>query len=303
MQRIDNEVLKNIGGVNMLSDNFFDGIGTLSTRSIPNMLSWLFDEKYLYEVESNLNIKGLIITKDLAGKVQRTDISFIIHTDPFAIAIKLIDYQAQAGYKKEQSNIHPTAQIHPKAYVAEYNVTIGADTIVEAQASILAGSLIGERCIIRTGAVIAADNFNKFRTLSGAVVSPFSDRKAILGNEVEIGNNSCIDKGDSETDTIIGDRSKLHNQVQICHGVQIGTDCLFWGGVFICGFATIADNVQIQPRAIISNHISIGKGAYIGINSLVTHDVDSNKSFLGARTLGDRAMLDKLKEKFTNKSV
>jgi UDP-3-O-[3-hydroxymyristoyl] glucosamine N-acyltransferase len=292
------KIFEEIGKISVTHNKDFNGIGSLSTTSIPNMLSWLFDEKYLNEVESNLNITGLITTEAIAEKIQRSDICLIIHSDPFAIANLLIDYQTHKLYKKTPNDIHPTAQIHAKAYIADYNVVIGAHTIVEAQASVLPDSIIGQRCVIRTGAIISSDNFNKFRTLSGTVVGPFSDRKVIIGDDVEVGNNTCIDKGDSETDTIIGDRTKLHNQIQICHGTQIGNDCLFWGGVFVCGFASIADQVQIQPRATISNYVRIGKSAYIGINSLVTHDLEEGKSFLGTRALGDRAMLDKLKEKF-----
>jgi UDP-3-O-[3-hydroxymyristoyl] glucosamine N-acyltransferase len=298
MSVITGRLIEKLTGLSVDAGVYFEGIGNLSDRSMPGFLSWLCDGQYLEELEAGANIRGVITTPELAARIKRRDLVLLLSDDPFAAACRLIDYQCRKGYRRRKSRIAKTAIVDPKAHVADYNVVVGPKTVIEAGALVLPGSEIGRHCVIRSGAVLASDNFNKYRGADGEVLGSFSDRGVKLGDGVEIGNNSCIDKGDSGIDTEIGSGTKIHNQVQICHGVRLGQRCLVWGGVFICGFATVEDDVQLQPRVIISNHVRVGRGAFLGINSVVTHDVAPGASVLGSRALSNRGTLKALGERF-----
>lgn len=294
---INSDVIKAVAGIELPISITFNRIGNLSTFSIPNMLSWLFTERYLHEVIENPNIKGLIVTPELQPKIPAS-IYNIVHDDPIIPASALLDYQSRKLYTKFESVVHPTASIHPTAFISDYNVIIGRDTKIEALVSINADVVIGERCNIKSGAVVGSDNFSKFRSLSGKVTGAFSRNGVRIENDVEIGSNCCIDKGDSEIDTIIGEGSKLHNLCQISHGVHIGKECIFWGNVFLSGFVIVGNKVQIQPGAVVSNHLTIGENAFIGLHSIVTKNVDAGKTYLGGRMLNDVNTLNRLKESF-----
>lgn len=290
---IDHKVLLEITGIEAGADVAFGGIGNLSTTSIPDMLSWLLDPKYLGELEANSRIRGVITTQELAellpGGVER-----LVHPDPMIVVEQLVRRQVALADVDYPTVIDPSASIHRLADVSPVNVRIGAGTVVEANATIARNVVIGERCMIRAGAVVGADNFGMFRSMAGRVCGTPSADRVVLGDDVEIGCNTCIDRGDSSTDTVVGSGTKIHAQCQICHGVSIGSEVIFWGGVFVCGFARIGDRVQIQPRSLVSNHVVIGDEAYIGINSVVTKNVAARQAFLGVRTLGSKDTMDRL---------
>jgi UDP-3-O-[3-hydroxymyristoyl] glucosamine N-acyltransferase len=298
--QIDNKVLLEIAGISVKAEYRFDGIGNLSKRSFPNMLSWLLSDKYLDEMISNPCIKGVIVVPELEQQIPQGIIR-IVHDDPMVPVSKLCDKQAKDAKQIFPNEIHPNAQIHPTAFIADHNVRIGAGTIIEPHAVIMPDVQLGENCLIRSGAVLGSDNFSKFRSRKGLVTGAYSIQGVRIGDEVEIGYNSCIDKGDSGMDTCIGAGTKIHNLCQVSHGAQLGKDCILWGGVFLSGFCELADRVQIQPSSVVSNYVKIGADAYIGIHSVVTHDVEAGKTFLGSRQLASKDTLDKLKASFNKK--
>lgn len=300
--RIDSKILLEVAGIKCPDEVSFSGMGMLSDMQTPNMLSWLYTDKYVEEIDKNPNIKGIIITPEIDELIQREDIIRFVHEDPMIPVYALSDYVSKRAYEKWDTVISPTAIIDPMASIASHNVKIGDNTIVEAHTTIFADCEIGNDCIIRSGARIGSDNFNNQYSLSGQVLSSFSNRKAILKDRVDIGSNTCIDKSDAYRDTIIGSDTKIHAQVQICHGVNIGERCIVWGGVFFCGFVTVGDNVQFQPRALISNELTIEDNVFVGINSLVTKDVPEGKTVFGSRIMGGKDMLDKLKNKLGTKN-
>jgi UDP-3-O-[3-hydroxymyristoyl] glucosamine N-acyltransferase len=157
---------------------------------------------------------------------------------------------------------------------------IGQDSRVLAGAVLYPGVRLGERCLVHSGAVIGADGFGLAREASGAWVKVPQLGGVLIGNDVEIGANTTIDRG-AIGDTVIGDGVKLDNQIQIGHNVfigshtaiaamtgvsgstRIGTRCMIGGSVGFAGHITIADDVVITARANITNSIS-RPGLYSG---------------------------------------
>lgn len=103
---------------------------------------------------------------------------------------------------------------------------------------------------------------------------------ARIGNHVEIGANTCIDRG-SRRDTTIGDYTKIDNLVQIAHNVVIGKNCILCGQVGIAGSATIGDYVTFGGRVAVRDHASIVSKVRLAANSCVTKDISKPGDYGG----------------------
>jgi len=137
---------------------------------------------------------------------------------------------------------------------------------------------IGRRVKIGPGARIGFDGFGYEKD---EVWEHFPHRgKVVIGDDVDIGANTCIDRGNLK-DTIIGDGTKIDNLTHIAHNVVIGKNCIIVCLVCIAGSARIGDNSWIAPGAIIRNGIKVGKNVTVGMGAIVTKDVRDNVTVIG----------------------
>ncbi|HAB35753.1 MAG TPA: UDP-3-O-(3-hydroxymyristoyl)glucosamine N-acyltransferase [Cryomorphaceae bacterium] len=184
--------------------------------------------------------------------------------------------------------IDPTATIHPSVQLAPgvtigAGVEIGAGTVLHPGVTIYPHSIIGENCILHAGVVIGADGFG-FAPPSKAQDGLQKIKHighVILGNHVEIGANSCVDRAVVGA-TIIGLGTKLDNLCQIGHNVQIGMHCVLAGQVGIAGSASVGNGVQIGGQVGIAGHIHIGDGVRIGAQSGVHKNIEAGKTIMGS---------------------
>ena len=145
--------------------------------------------------------------------------------------------------------------------VIGYRVSIGADGYVGPGASIT-HALIGDRVILHAGVRIGQDGFGFAMGPGGHLKVPQIGR-VIIKDDVEIGANSCVDRG-ALNDTVIGEGTKIDNLVQIGHNVVIGRHCVIAGHVGIAGSAELEDFVVMGGQSGMVGHIRIGRGAQIG---------------------------------------
>lgn len=146
------------------------------------------------------------------------------------------------------------------------NAVIGPGTRIGRGCSVGAGAsvvhaLVGNRVILHAGARIGNDGFGYVAGARGLAKLPQVGR-VILQDDVEIGANTCIDRGAMD-DTVIGEGTKIDNLVQIGHNVRIGRHCALAGTIGIAGSATIGNGVMIGGGTGINGHITIGDGAVI----------------------------------------
>jgi UDP-3-O-[3-hydroxymyristoyl] glucosamine N-acyltransferase len=205
--------------------------------------------------------------------------------------------------------IHKTAVIHPSAVIGSgskigayayigpgvvigENVTIYNNTTILDESTIGDGTIIwpgavvrerchiGKRCILHPNSSIGADGFG-FRPCSerGLVKTP-QIGNVILGNDVEIGANSCVDRGKFSS-TVLGDGCKIDNLVQIGHNSKLGKFCIMAGNSGLAGSVTLGNGVIIGGSASIKDHTTIGDGAIVGAGSGVAADIPAGKTMLG----------------------
>ncbi|WP_117191353.1 UDP-3-O-(3-hydroxymyristoyl)glucosamine N-acyltransferase [Rhizobium terrae] len=175
------------------------------------------------------------------------------------------------------------------------DVKIGRDCAIAAGASIVA-ALIGNGVIIHNGARVGQDGFG-FAPGPRGMLKIVQVGRVIIQDNVEIGANTTIDRGAMD-DTVIGEGTKIDNQVQIAHNVRIGRHCGIAAGVGIAGSTTVGNGVLIGGAAAINGHISIGDGAQLAAFSGVVGSVPPGVVYGGipARPMKDflREMAEKM---------
>ncbi|HVK94441.1 MAG TPA: UDP-3-O-(3-hydroxymyristoyl)glucosamine N-acyltransferase [Noviherbaspirillum sp.] len=229
------------------------------------------------------------------------------------------------------ASVHPNAQVAPGASIGSHvtidagaviadgvvidagcfvgrDAKIGAGTHFFANVSFHAGCEIGQRGIVHSGAVIGADGFG-FAQENGAWIKIPQTGRVVIGDDVEIGANTTIDRG-ALADTVIEDGVKLDNQIQIGHNCYIGAHtamagcvgvagsarigkyCTFGGAAMVLGHLTIVDNVHISSGSMVSRSI-LEPGQYTGFYPLAKN-VEWEKTAAIVRNLGK--MREKIRE-------
>lgn len=165
------------------------------------------------------------------------------------------------------ARIGARALISAGVYVGQ-NVTIGQDAIIYPNAVLYDNTVVGDGCVIQAGAVLGGDGFG-FAPFKGEWVKIPQRGRTVLGNDVEIGANTTVDRG-ALSDTIVGEGTKLDNQIQLGHNDVIGKHCVMASCVGIAGSTTVGDHVMIGGAAMINGHITIPSGSAVGPATAIT---------------------------------
>ncbi len=173
----------------------------------------------------------------------------------------------------ENTQIGRNAKIFPNVYIGN-NCKIGEDTYIFPNVTIREFTTIGSRCIIHAGVCIGTDGFG-FVFDSEKWVKVPQIGQVVIGDDVEIGSNTCIDRA-TFGETKIGSGTKIDNLVQIGHNVKIGENCAIAATTGIAGSAIIGNGVRIGAGAGINGHITIGDNVTIGAWSGVAKSVDKD---------------------------
>jgi UDP-3-O-[3-hydroxymyristoyl] glucosamine N-acyltransferase len=167
------------------------------------------------------------------------------------------------------------------------NVTVLDDSSIGSQTIIWSGTVIRERCrignncIIHPNVTIGADGFGYRPSTDGrSLVKIPQIGTVIIGNSVEIGAGSCIDRGKFNA-TSIGDGTKIDNLVQIAHNCKIGRSCVMAGQSGLAGSVTLGDGIMMGGGARVKDHVTVGDGAKLGGNAGVISDVAPGETLFG----------------------
>jgi UDP-3-O-[3-hydroxymyristoyl] glucosamine N-acyltransferase len=244
----------------------------------------------------------------------------IITTNPYAYFARTAQYFAAQGEVVPEPGIDPSAsvaasaQIDPSAHIGAH-VTIEANAVVKAGAVIGAGCFIGRgaeigegthlfanaifhaRCVIgargivHSGAVIGTDGFG-FARENGAYIKIPQTGRVLIGDDVDIGANTTIDRG-ALADTVIEDGVKLDNQIQIGHNCHIGAHTAMAGCVGVAGSAKIGKHCTFGGAAMVLGHLTIGDNVHISSGSMVSRSVLEAGQYTGFYPLAKNAEWEK----------
>lgn len=215
-----------------------------------------------------------------------------IETDsPYLYFAKLTQWWKHRHASASQAGVHPSAvidasaQIDPSASIGALcfvgaGARIGAHTRLAERVTVGEACQIGQRCILHSGVVIGADGFG-FAPRPDKSWEKIEQLGAVrIGDDVEIGANTCIDRGALD-DTIIEDGVKLDNLIQIGHNVKIGKHTAMAGNAGVAGSATIGAHCSVGGGAVILGHLTIADGVHISASTTVTRSITEPGLYTG----------------------
>lgn len=192
--------------------------------------------------------------------------------------------------ERPQPGIHPTAIIDARAevgedvYIGPYSVigkaSIGAGCVIDSNVRIYDGVILGKGCDIKAGTVLGGAGFGFEKDEDGNRFRFPQVGRLIIGDDVEVGANTCIDRG-ALSDTVIGDHTKINNLCHIAHNNKIGRNVVITGCVNVSGSNVIDDNVWIAPNASIRGFIHLGEGCTVGMGAVATKDIPAGETWVG----------------------
>lgn len=237
----------------------------------------LVDKSIVYSDSLQADKKVLLVVSD--PKVSLAYIGnhfFVPKSVPFISDKAEISSEAKIG-----------ANVSIGAFSVIGNCVIGENTIIDSNVHIYDGVIIGNNCRIKSGAVLGGEGFGFEKAKDGNLFRFPQIGGLVIGNYVEIGANTCIDRG-ALADTIIGDYTKINNLCHIAHNNVIGKNVVITGAAEISGSNIIEDDVWIAPNSSLRGWITVGKGATIGMGAAVVTNVPAGETWVGcpAKKLG-----------------
>lgn len=242
----------------------------------PNMSAMILVNKEIYESIKEIQGNNYLIVDEpykIFSKIHN-----LIHRDKnnFLINQEGVHNSVVIG---EHGNIGKNVKIMPYCVIGS-NVKIGDNTIIRPNASIYNDVEIGKNCIIGPGVAIGEDGFGIVKDERGNNQRTIHLGKIIIGDNVEIGAQSTINRGTFK-DTVIGDYVKIDNNVHIGHNIEIRKNTLICASSCVGGSTLIGENCWIGIGTTITDNIQIGDNVIIDINSVVVRNIPDDQHIAG----------------------
>ncbi|GAB4041498.1 MAG: UDP-3-O-(3-hydroxymyristoyl)glucosamine N-acyltransferase [Rubrivivax sp.] len=292
-------------------------LGPLATAD-GSTIAFLSHPRYRAQLEASA--AGCVLVKPELREAVAARPAALLVDDPYLAFARLTQWWAaqtrpvsepgvhRSAVVEEGAVIHPTAHVGPLAYVGPGAVLgegavvgaqahVGRDAVVGAftrlmpRATLLDGCRIGARGLVHGGAVIGADGFG-FAPGAGTWVKIEQLGAVLIGDDVEIGANTCIDRGALE-DTVIEDGVKLDNLVQIGHNVRVGAHSAFAGCVGVAGSARIGRHCTAGGGAIILGHLELVDHVHVTAATVITRSILKPGQYSGLFPFDDNAAWEK----------
>lgn len=279
-----------------------DGIATLEAAR-PSSISFLANPRYRAQLATTS--AGCVIVAPAMRDEAAARGTAIVTPDPYLYYARLSQWWVQAvrparpgvhpsAVVDADAKVHPSASVGPLAWIGP-GAHIGAHTRVGARVVVADGCYVGARCILHPGAVIGADGFGFAPTGSGAG-SRWEKIEQLgsvrIGNDVEIGANTCIDRG-ALGDTVIEDGVKLDNLVQIAHNVHVGAHSAMAGCVGVAGSARIGAHCTLGGGAIVLGHLELADHVHVSAATTVTRSILESGHYSGVFPFEENAAWEK----------
>ncbi len=285
-------IVERLGGTLVGSSELsINAIAPLETAG-PNEISFLSNPLYVDQLDKTR--AGCVILSSnhiKQGSASRGG-TFIVVDNPYLYFAQLTQlwrtlhplHDSSEPLVHPSAVIHPNAHVHPSARIGPHCVVgsgavIGERTVLTSSVNVAHSCKIGADCIIHPGVVIGADGFG-FAQNQGKWVKIEQLGSVLIGNQVEIGANTCIDRG-ALGDTVIEDGVKLDNLIQIAHNVRIGAHTAIAAFVGVSGSTKIGAHCTVAGGAGFVGHIEIADHVNIGAKAVITRSIAEKGNYGG----------------------
>ena len=276
-----------------------EGLAPLES-ALPQHLSFLSNPRYRPQLEASK--AGCVIVAPAMREAALARGACIVADDPYLYFARSTQVWKRAHARPEGPAIHPSAVIDPEAVlgegvrvgphcVVERGARIGAGTVLKARVHVAEDCTIGARCVLHPGVVIGADGLGFAPSPQGFV--KIEQLGAVrIGDDVEIGANTCIDRGALD-DTVIEDGVKLDNLIQVAHNVRIGAHTAIAAMAGIAGSTRIGAHCTIGGAAGIVGHIEVADHVHIDAATVVSRSIVKPGRYSGVFPFDDNASWEK----------
>ncbi len=294
------QIIESLGG-RLMGDpqHLIQKLAPLDTAQA-DALSFLSHPKYQSQLATTQ--AGCVIVSPAVAEATQVGRTLIVTDNPYHYFARLTQLWRQHTRSNDEPLVHASAVIHPTAQIApsarigplcviERGAHVGANTWLKSNVTLGEDCRIGERCIVHAGVVIGADGFG-FAQFEGRWEKIEQLGAVRVGNDVEIGANTCIDRGALD-DTFIEDGVKLDNLVQIGHNVHVGAHTAMAGCAGVAGSARIGANCTVGGGAVVLGHLQLADGVHISAASVVMRSIRQPGQYSGVFPIDDNASWEK----------
>jgi UDP-3-O-[3-hydroxymyristoyl] glucosamine N-acyltransferase len=265
-----------------------------------HQIAFLSSAKYQHQLAESA--AGCVVVAPAFESLAGVGRAVIVTDDPYLYFARLTRLWKQTHGVDPGPRIHPSAVVHPQADVAEdatigplcvleRGSRVGPGSILKSRVTLSEGCVVGARCILHSGVVVGADGFG-FAPHRGQWEKIEQLGAVRIGDDVEIGANTCIDRGALE-DTVIEDGVKLDNLIQIGHNVHIGAHTAMAGCVGVAGSARIGAHCTVGGGAVVLGHLTLANHVHISAASVVTRSISQPGNYTGMFPLDTNANWEK----------
>ena len=263
-------------------------------------LSFLSNPRYRQQLAAS-EAACVIVAPSMRDAAQARGACIVV-ADPYAYFARATQWWKRHCHPVAPAGIHPSAVVHESARidpsatigplcVVEAGASIGAQTVLKSRVTVGENCHVGARCLLHPGVVIGADGFG-FAPENGAWVKIEQLGGVRVGDDVEIGANTCIDRGALD-DTVIEEGVKLDNLIQIGHNVHVGRHTAMAGCVGVAGSARIGAHCTVGGGAIVLGHLHLADRVHISAATVVTRSLTQSGVYTGMFPVDENAKWEK----------
>lgn len=262
-------------------DLIIDGLGfTDRETEYKSIISYVTSEKYIEQIRNNHAISCLVLSDALRStytseRIGRK-ISYIFSEQPEIYFYKIHEYIYSSGYCYEKFNFKARIGIDcniAASVVIEDGVIIGNNVTIGANSVIKSGSVIDDNTTIGCNTTIGSEGFQLIIDGDNTPMHITHVGKCHICSNVYIGDNTCVCNSLFGGETYVGEGAKIDNLVHVAHNLYIGDNAVVTAHVILCGSSRVEEGAWIAPNSSILNKVIIGKGAKVGLGSVVTRNV------------------------------
>lgn len=276
-----------------------EGLAPLESAQ-PGHLGFLSNPRYRAQLDASA--AGCVIVAPALRDAALARGACIVADDPYLYFARVTQLWKRTHARPSGPAVHPSAVVDADAVigqgvrigphcVVERGARVGDGTVLKARVHVAEDCVIGARCVLHPGVVIGADGFGFAPSPDGYV--KIEQLGAVrIGDDVEIGANTCIDRG-ALADTVIEDGVKLDNLVQVGHNCRIGRHTVISGCTGIAGSATIGAHCMIGGAAMILGHLTIADRVQVSAGTFVSRSISKPGLYTGIFPMDDNAAWEK----------
>ena len=271
----------NISGLNTLQD------------SNNCELTFLENKKYVKDLE-NTKAAAVLVKEEFVSKVPKGTIALVCDEPYLKLAYssklfarKIVEVEGNECKVGENTIIQNNVFLGKNSFVGSNctimagafigdNVEIGDNTVLYPNVIVYRDCTIGNDCIIHAGTVIGSDGFGFANTKLGKYIKIYQNGNVTIGNDVEIGSNTTIDRAVFKS-TVISDGVRIDNLVHIAHNCKLGTGCILTGQVGLSGSTTLHEYVIMGGQSATAGHLEIAPFTTIAARGGVTKTINEPK--------------------------